>query len=211
MWPPPSTTPRRRPPPPPSHPPPPPTQPHHHRYHHHHQHSPSRMGRWSHRKWNRSWRMGRQRHKMGATASASIQGKMVRKSRSYVLKWKSIGRNALAKRVYEKALKILINNIFCDHAGGHTIGSGHVRQGILTNGFAKAPNPNARLLSLPGLFCQQTKLCKSVKRFAKKFIHFCSINTKTSCCAGSSKSSAERYAVSYRSFDSHDSEEVTFK
>lgn len=49
-----------------------------------------------------------------------------------------------------------------------------VRQGILTNGFAKAPNPNARLLSLPG----------------------------------SSKSSAERYAVSYRSFDSHDSEEV---
>ena len=27
-------------------------------------------------------------------------------------------------------------------------------------------------------------------------------------CAGSSKSSAERYAVSYRSFDSHDSEEV---
>ena len=28
------------------------------------------------------------------------------------------------------------------------------------------------------------------------------------CFPGSSKSSAERYAVSYRSFDSHDSEEV---
>ena len=32
------------------------------------------------------------------------------------------------------------------------MGSGQVRQGILTNGFAKAPNPNARLLSLPGRF-----------------------------------------------------------
>ena len=105
----------------------------------------------------------------------------------------------------------LINNLHDIHTGGHTIGNGHVRQGILTNGFAKAPNPNARLLSLPGQLCQQTKLHKTVPKEPAKIIHLCCLHAQTSCFTGSSKSSAERYAVSYRSFDSHDSEEVNFK
>ena len=81
---------------------------------------------------------------------------------------------------------------------------GQVRQGILTNGFAKAPNPNARLLSLPGRFDQPSRMLK-FKLFRFTVVVFL---LYMFVCAGSSKSSAERYAVSYRSFDSHDSEEV---
>ena len=83
---------------------------------------------------------------------------------------------------------------------------GQVRQGILTNGFAKAPNPNARLLSLPGRFDHPSRMLKFKLFLCRLTVVVFLLHMFV--CAGSSKSSAERYAVSYRSFDSHDSEEV---
>ena len=120
--PPPCTTrdPRRRSPPPPCRPPPP-AKPHHRPLSLQHRTAQQILQK-------QNWKMGTRRFQ--TEVSAKINDRMVRKQK--------ITKNVSASTWFDFA------------AGGHTNGGVHIRQGILTNGFPKAPNPNARLASLPG-------------------------------------------------------------